>query len=314
VSYTNGIGPGQQLQLYWFPSLTLASNTLGVTYYGKYTDTNSPPLDGGAVWQTPAGGSGIELNFLTEGVGGSNPETAGRATFLTDTPLVPPVASFTANPTSGVAPLAVTFTDTSTGSPTLGLSWDLGDSSTTNTTGGATFTHTYAPGTYTVTLVASNSVGTSTLLSNNLITVTTAFQGWQLEYLACTNCPEAQGNADPDGDGMSNTNEFLAGFNPTNSAAYLHIISIVKSGNDINVIYLGANGDTNYAGGPSSRTNVLECAIVPASGSFTNSFVSAGQTNILSGGTGSGVATNMVDPGGATNVPSRYYRIRVLVP
>jgi hypothetical protein len=42
--------------------------------------------------------------------------------------------------------------------------------------------------------------------------------------------------------------------------------------------------------------------------------VSTGQTNILSGGTGLGIITNMVDSGGATNTPSRYYRVRVLVP
>ena len=38
----------------------------------------------------------------------------------------PPVASFTANPTSGNAPLAVTFADTSTGGPTS-WQWDFGD-------------------------------------------------------------------------------------------------------------------------------------------------------------------------------------------
>jgi len=42
--------------------------------------------------------------------------------------------------------------------------------------------------------------------------------------------------------------------------------------------------------------------------------VSANVTNILSGGTGTGTVTNLVDAGGATNTPSRYYRVRVLVP
>jgi hypothetical protein len=49
-------------------------------------------------------------------------------------------------------------------------------------------------------------------------------------------------------------------------------------------------------------------------GRCTNNFVSTGQTNILSGGIGLGTLANMVDPGGATNKPSRYYRVRVLVP
>jgi hypothetical protein len=42
--------------------------------------------------------------------------------------------------------------------------------------------------------------------------------------------------------------------------------------------------------------------------------VSTGQTNILSDGTGLGIITNIVESGGATNTPSRYYRVRVLVP
>ncbi len=123
-------------------------------------------------------------------------------------------------------------------------------------------------------------------------------------------------NADPFGKGMNNTNQFLAGFNPTNAAAYLHIISITKtnSGTDVRVDYLGASGDTSYSGGPASRTNVLEFTAGTAGSYNSNNFASAGVTDILSGGIGLGTLTNMVDPGGATNVPSRYYRVRVLVP
>jgi hypothetical protein len=142
----------------------------------------------------------------------------------------------------------------------------------------------------------------------------TALQTWQLQYFSCTNCPQAAPGADPSGDGMSNTNKFLAGFNPTDAAAYLHIISIVKTNNDIKVIYLGANGDSTWSPGVASRTNVLEFTAGTANGSYTNNFASTGQSNILSGGTGFGVVTNMIDVGGASNVPSRYYRVRVLLP
>jgi fibronectin-binding autotransporter adhesin len=138
------------------------------------------------------------------------------------------------------------------------------------------------------------------------------FATWQNQYFGCTNCPQALPGADPDGDGMSNTNEFLAGFNPTNSAAFLHVISIAKSGNDINVTYLGANGDSS--GSPGPKTNVLEFSTGTGAGSYTNNFVSAGVTNILTGGSGVGQITNMIDSGGATAVPSRFYRVRVLVP
>ncbi len=121
----------------------------------------------------------------------------------------------------------------------------------------------------------------------------------------------AAGNADPDGDGMSNTNEFLAGFNPTNSAAYLRIINVERIGSDIKVTYLGANGDSN--GSPGPKTNVLEFTTGTGSGGYSNNFVSTGQTNILSGGSGVGVVTNMTDVGGASG-GSRYYRVRVLTP
>jgi hypothetical protein len=63
-----------------------------------------------------------------------------------------------------------------------------------------------------------------------------------------------------------------------------------------------------------SRTNVLEFTTGTAIGSYSNNFASTGQTNILSGGIGLGTLANMVDPGGATNRPSRYYHVRVLVP
>ena len=59
---------------------------------------------------------------------------------------------------------------------------------------------------------------------------------------------------------------------------------------------------------------MLEVTSGDSHGSYSNNFVSTGQTNILSGGTGLGVVTNMVDTGGATNTSSRYYRVRVLVP
>ena len=141
------------------------------------------------------------------------------------------------------------------------------------------------------------------------------FTTWQTQYFTGSPLNSAPG-ADPLGKGMSNTNQFLAGFNPTNAAAYLHITSVSKTngGSDVRVDYLGASGDSTYTGGPASRTNVLEFTAGTAGNYNSNNFVSTGVTNILSGGVGLGTLTNMVDTGGATNTPSRYYRVRVLVP
>jgi PKD repeat protein len=228
---------------------------------------------------------------------------------------VPPTASFTAHPIAGTEPLGATFSDTSTGTPPFTLVWNLGDTVFVTNSGSASFNHTYAAGTYTVALTASNAFGTSTLVSNNLISVVTALQAWQLHYFGCTNCSQAQPNADPFGTGISNTNRFLAGFNPTNPVAYPHVISIANTNTtDITLIYLGANGDNTWSPGIVSRTNVLEFTAGAAGGGYSNNFVSANVTNILSGGTGTGIVTNMVEAGAATNTPSRYYRVRVLVP
>jgi PKD repeat protein len=72
------------------------------------------------------------------------------------TVFAPPVAGFTSNspvPTDGTA----VFTNTTTGSEPLSYEWDFGDGMTSTLTSP---THTYTvPGTYTVTLYASNEFG-----------------------------------------------------------------------------------------------------------------------------------------------------------
>ena len=146
---------------------------------------------------------------------------------------------------------------------------------------------------------------------------TDPFGVWQNHYFTPTQLgnPAYSGpNADPLGKGISNTNQFLAGFNPNNTAAYPHIISIVKS-NPANLVvtYLGASGDSTWSPGFASRTNVLEFTTGTANGSYSNNFVSTGQTNILSGGTGLGIVTSFIETNVVTG-PTRYYRVRVLVP
>jgi len=82
-----------------------------------------------------------------------------------------PVANFTATPTSGTVPLTVTFMDTSTGSPTT-WNWSFGDGNTTNATV-QNPVHTYTrAGTYTVSLNATNEVGSNTTIRINYIAVT----------------------------------------------------------------------------------------------------------------------------------------------
>ncbi len=84
---------------------------------------------------------------------------------------VAPAARFTAAPTSGMRPLPVTFTDTSTGTLTNRF-WNFGDGSTTNTTANV-LTHTYhSAGTFTVALTVFGPAGSSSRIETNLVTVT----------------------------------------------------------------------------------------------------------------------------------------------
>lgn len=99
---------------------------------------------------------------------------SSTATKTISTTATTPVASFSATPVSGAAPLAATFTNTSTGTVTEYI-WDFGDGATTSTQTKTNPVHTYAsPGTYTVKLTVVGPAGTDTRIQASYITVTTA--------------------------------------------------------------------------------------------------------------------------------------------
>jgi serine protease AprX len=83
-------------------------------------------------------------------------------------PPPPPVANFSASPTSGFAPLAVSFTNLSTGGPTA-WAWDFGDGGTATIQNPS---HTYASaGTYTVSLTVTAPGGSDGETKIGYITV-----------------------------------------------------------------------------------------------------------------------------------------------
>jgi hypothetical protein len=131
----------------------------------------------------------------------------------------------------------------------------------------------------------------------------TPFEAWQMQYFGCTNCPQALPDVDPLGKGMSNTNQFLTGLNPTNSASLFRIISLITdSNNSVRITWSTA--------GP--RTNALQAAVVTADGSYSTNYVDVtAPPHIIITGSGD-VTTNYLDAGGATNIPSRYYRVRLV--
>ncbi len=96
----------------------------------------------------------------------------------------PPVADFSADPTSGTEPLTVQFTDLSSGAPTQ-WSWDFGDSGTSTAQHPS---HTYnAAGSYTVTLTATNAHGYDEEIKVDYITVTE--QGHSVYAFALSDIP-----------------------------------------------------------------------------------------------------------------------------
>ena len=82
--------------------------------------------------------------------------------------LCQPVASFTAGPLEGCAPLTVRFVNTSSGNPTS-LNWNLGDG-TTSVQQNPTITYS-TPGIYTISLKATNANGSNTLTKPQYIRV-----------------------------------------------------------------------------------------------------------------------------------------------
>lgn len=109
-----------------------------------------------------AGSYTVALTVTT--VDGQNTNT--QAAYIT--PCATPAASFTANVTTGLAPLTVGFHDNSTGAPTT-FSWSFGDGGTSTAKDPS---HIYsAPGIYTVSHTAGNACGNDTITKTGFITV-----------------------------------------------------------------------------------------------------------------------------------------------
>jgi autotransporter-associated beta strand protein len=135
-----------------------------------------------------------------------------------------------------------------------------------------------------------------------------AFEAWQYDHFGSTYTgsdgatywnalpASAAGNADPDGDGQSNTNEFLAGTDPNDSASAFRVISIVPQGADIRVTWQTVGG----------KTNVVQAV----DGEYTNNYTDVTGPLAIAGA--GNVVTNFTDFGAATNAAGRVYRIQLL--
>jgi glucosylceramidase len=127
-----------------------------------------------------------------------------------------------------------------------------------------------------------------------------AYQQWQMQYFNCTNCAQAQPGADPYGKGISNTNQFLVGLNPTNPASVFRVISAVSQSNDVVVTWAAAG----------AHTNAVQATAGDANGGYSTNFIDISGPVILQGV--GDMTTNYLDAGGGTNSPARYYRVRLV--
>ena len=108
------------------------------------------------------------VTLTASGPGGSDAESKTAYIVVTSGATPPPIAAFSASPTTGVAPLAVQFTDASTGAVT-GWQWSFGDGGASTAQHPA---HTYqTPGGYTVTLTVTGPGGSDAETKSTYIAV-----------------------------------------------------------------------------------------------------------------------------------------------
>jgi len=155
-------------------SLAMAPNDSQVLYAGDIWGGIYKSGDGGTSWSNVSEGlpSGMAVTALAVDPTDSCVVYAGLSGGgVWKTVYVPPIADFTASPTSGIAPLRVVFTNTSTGDYTASL-WDFGDGMTSTL---KSPTHVYeTAGVYTVTLTVSGPGGSDREVKADYITVGSA--------------------------------------------------------------------------------------------------------------------------------------------
>ena len=110
------------------------------------------------------------VSLSVTGPGGTNTSTkAGYINVSQPVAISPPIAGFTVDKTSGVAPLTVNFASTSTGSISS-YNWTFGDG-TSSTAQNPSYAYS-AAGSYTVALTVTGSGGSNTMTKTNYIAVT----------------------------------------------------------------------------------------------------------------------------------------------
>ena len=202
ISLTNGIADALNVNqiavVFSWSGTTWSWGTMSIPGYESRTSTRSVTLPSSAADYT------VGVTVTGQAVGDLWSESCGPFTrsFRVNQLPPPPAVVATANPTTGPAPLTVSFSATvSQGLPPFSYSWTFGDGSSDS---GAAATHRYAsPGTYTAQVVVTDSRDRS---ASNSVTVTVLQADTDGDGVpdSTDNCPAISNpsQADADGDGI----------------------------------------------------------------------------------------------------------------
>ena len=248
VSAVSGVDYSDFITLTSTGGNTTAGEKITVTFTGAH----------GNPWISPSGEQTFPLTV-------ARTDTSQTASINFTINTVPPpgytvIANFSASPTSDIAPLVVTFTDTSLGHPTS-WSWDFGDG---GTSASCNPSHTYTDvGTYTVSLNATNEYGSDTKTQWNYIHVLNwgiTVANTAIEGLTINHCMGSQTIT-------VDTSKLQAALIPNNS-----VLEIQPTGSGFNTITLYAmNGvgftrNSNLITGNPTGVHLVSEEIAPSTG------------------------------------------------
>ena len=198
--------------------------------------------------QIPAQTNGAAVSYVVTVLDSSGLSAATGGSYQVSDAGAYPLAAFTAAPATGGAPLAVSFSDTSAGVIT-NRCWVFGDGQVTNTQA-VSLMHSYClPGTSTVHLIVAGPLGISTNIRAGLIaavsvdSVGDGIPDWWRAWYFGGNGGSTNGQscaaADPDGDGMTNWQEYQCDTDPTDPTSRLAIVGFLVQTNVARLAWVG---------------------------------------------------------------------------
>lgn len=216
-------------------SVTFTNSDTHTTAYGWDFGDGGTSSDPNPTHSFTTAGTSYTIIHTATNLGGY--VTTTKSNYITTNTTL--TADFSGTPTSGTAPLSVTFTDLSTGSPTA-WNWSFGDGYVNSTQNPV---HSYdTAGTYTVRLDVTNPDGTTFTSKSNYITVsgvaphvgmavggriydTVSAAGLTLVQMTLVNTTTSWSDST-----YTNGSGYYAFNNLSTSLSYNYVLSAVKSG------------------------------------------------------------------------------------